>query len=119
MTSSKILEKYTCEIVADLLPFYAQHKNLPSVSSPEHHEKLSSIQDNDTQLPAFALVKKHVKCCDHCRNLLEMIQEDFKEPTSVPPDTPPIHFRRKYYIRLALGVACSILTAAGIVALLF
>lgn len=119
MTSSELLEKYTCEIVEDLLPFYAEHKMTQSGSIPKNsRDNFISGTENFAELPAFAFVEEHVKCCANCESLLEMIQEDCQEPTPARPGSAPIHFRRKYHIRLAFGIVGATLTAAGVLVLL-
>lgn len=117
MTTADLLQKHTCEITEDLLPFYAQAL-LESPATAQNTAEYSVFADEHTKKPAFCFVEEHIKNCENCRNLLQMIMENDKEPTRVPACRPAIRFRRKYQIRLALGMAFAILTATGILALL-
>lgn len=107
MTSNDILIKHTCEIVEDLLPLYVKD-NLKQPGS--------SVADYmDTRVSAF--VSEHLKNCPGCRSLLVMMQEDFPESCTDSQDIPAIPFRRKYHIRLALGMICAVTAALGVLAL--
>lgn len=108
MTSNDILIKHTCEIVEDLLPLYAE-------TTRKHP---ASITTDSMDAKASAFVAEHLKDCPGCRSLLEMIQEDFKEPAPELTDIPLIPFRRKYYIHLAFGVICAIAAAVSVLAFL-
>lgn len=108
MTAADILKKHTCEIVEDLLPLYAEDRIKHS----------GAMKENNIDAPASAFVEEHLKNCPDCRSLLEMIQEDFSGTDFPPPDIPPLHFRRKYHIRLVSGTACAIIAAIGILAIL-
>ncbi len=125
MTAAELLEKHSCDIVEDLLPYYAEHLlELPSTA--DDMTIPSSFLDDEENFsaaakarnPAFFYVETHIKCCEHCRSLLEMISEDWKEPKQAATNPPTIRFRKKYQLRLALGTAFAILTAAGILAIL-
>lgn len=119
MTSSELLAKHTCEIVEDLLPIYAEYKATKPSPVPQRRKDEPALGAKGfSQMPAFAFVEEHVKCCADCQSLLKMALEDFNQHTLAPPTVPPIHFRRKYYIRLAFGAACAILTATGVLVLL-
>lgn len=108
MTAADILETHTCEIVEDLLPLYAK----------EHQKQPGCMDTNSTDPLVSAFVKEHIKDCPACRSLLELLQEDFPQPEPDCMDIPPIPFQHKYHIRLALGTACAIFAATGVLALL-
>lgn len=117
MTAADLLKKHTCEIAEDLLPFYAEDTRKPPSTADHTAAHFSFAADNMTQ-PAMLFVEEHIKCCESCRSLLEMMTEDWDGPKQIPPTEPAIRFRRKYQVRLALGMAFAILTAAGILAFL-
>ncbi len=117
MTAADLLQKHTCEITEDLLPFYAQAQLEPP-ATVQNTAEYSAFADERKKETAFCFVEEHIKNCENCRNLLQMIMEDDKEQIRVPACGPAIRFRRKYQIRLVLGMAFAILTAAGILALL-
>lgn len=117
MTAADLLKQHSCEIVEDLLPFYAEHMpELPSATDNETEP--SAFSAENTKIPAYLFVEEHIKYCENCRSLLEMITENCPETKLVPTNEPTIHFRKKYQVRLALGMAFAILTASGILALL-
>ena len=95
------------EDLVEYVKRYGKGKSIREFLESEHFEK-------DT----IKKVEEHIKNCENCRNLLQMIMEDDKEQIRVPSCGPAIRFRRKYQIRLVLGMAFAILTAAGILALL-
>lgn len=119
MTSTDFLEKHACEIVEDLLLLYAENNlNQPDLFADSNRKLPIVTMENNQTRHAFDFVTEHLKSCPACSNYLEMIQEDFTETETDRADIPIIHFRRKYHIRLTLGILCAVIAASGVLVLL-
>lgn len=96
MKSAELLNRHTCEIIEDLLPFYVEGHMEPAAAS---------------------FVAKHLEQCPDCKELLEMMQEDFTEPDP-PAGAPTFPIQRKYHLHLAFCSICAAIAAVSILALL-
>lgn len=96
MKSAELLNRHTCEIVEDLLPFYVEGHMEPAAAS---------------------FVAKHLDHCPDCKELLEMMRESFTEPVPPPADAPAFPIRRKYRLHLAFCSICAAIAAVSILAL--
>lgn len=96
MKSAELLNRHTCEIIEDLLPFYVEGHMEPAAAS---------------------FVAKHLEHCPDCKELLEMMREDFTE-LNPPVVAPTFPIRRKYRLRLAFCSICAAIAAVSIIALL-
>ena len=86
MTAAELLTQHTCDIVEDLLPFYAE----------------GTIEKD-----AAAFVRTHLSQCRKCQNLFDLIQEDFSEIPDTPTAPPDFNFRRKYRTHLIVSGICT------------